>query len=59
MNADKHEEFQLRLSNAGTVASARRIADTVRIGNQLKIVIYGFTWNYQMRFRKKLSIRLI
>jgi hypothetical protein len=59
MTADNCEEFQVRLSETETEATAWSIADKDRIVSQLEREIYGITSNEQMRFKKLFSIRLI
>ena len=59
MTADKRVWFQVRLTDAGTEASTRSLADIDCIVSQLEREIYGITSNEQMRFKQDLSIRLI
>jgi len=58
MTADKHVEFQDRLSNAETEATTWSLADIDRIVSQLERETYGITSNEQMRFKQELSICL-
>jgi hypothetical protein len=59
MTANKHLEFQVRLSHAGTEATTWNMADTDRIVSQLESGIYGITSNDQMQLEKEFSISLI
>jgi hypothetical protein len=59
MTADKHVEFQIRLSHTETGATTWSIADTDHIVSQLKREIYSITSNEQMWFNMELSIHLI
>jgi hypothetical protein len=59
MTADKRVQFQNRLSNAETEATASSLADSELVTNQLEREIYGITSNEQMRFQKEFSLRLI
>jgi len=59
MTSYKCVEFQVRLSDAETQATTQIGADMDCVANQLEREINGITSNDQMRFKKKLSIRLI
>jgi len=59
MTADKHLEFQVPLSDAGTEATTWSIAYTDRIVSQVPSEIYGITSKEQMQFKKDLSICVI
>jgi hypothetical protein len=59
MTADKRLQFQIRLSNAETVATTWNLADKERVTNQLEREIYGITSNEQKRFKTEFSIGMI
>jgi len=59
MTTDKRLQFQIRLSNAQTEATAWSLADTEWVTIQLQKEIYGNTSNRQKRFKKECSTRLI
>lgn len=56
MTSDKHEEVQVRLSNAETKATRLTTADTNYEANQLESECYSITSNEQKRCKNKLSI---
>jgi len=58
MTTDKRLQFQIRLSNAQTEATAWSLADTERVTIQLQKEIYGNTSNRQKRFKKECLTRL-
>jgi len=59
MTADKHVEFQVRLSDAETEATTLSLAAIDRIVSQLEGEIYGITSNEQMQFIQESSIHLM
>jgi len=59
MTANKCVQFQLHLSYDETEATTWSIADSDHIVSQLERELYGITVDEEMRFKKKLSIRLI
>jgi len=59
MTADKHMQFQIRLSDAEIEATTCSITDTDCVVNQLEREIYGITSKDQMRFTKVFSIRSV
>jgi len=59
MTADTRVEFQVRLSDAETEATAWSLADIDRIVSRLEREIDGITSNEQMRFKQELSKLLI